>query len=206
MGGQPYYILFAGVNGAGKSTLFRTGLWQHGGITTSLPRVNTDEIIVENGWDWSSEADQIKAGRMAVRRIRGFLDERESFNQETTLTGRSIMRNIRRARELGYCIVMFYVCVKDPVIANNRIEQRGSAGGHLIDSAAVERRYDSSLSNLIEVIPLCDEVYLYDNTILLELETRFEKGELAYFNPSEPGLAWIARVVGALGWHEFAWT
>lgn len=202
MGAQPYYVLFAGVNGAGKSTLFRTGLWQHGNVGAALPRVNTDEIVVENGWDWSSEADQIKASRIAVRRIRGFLDKRESFNQETTLTGRSIMRNIREARERGYRIVMFYVCVKDPAIANGRIEQRGSAGGHLIDPAVVVRRYGSSLSNLIEAIPLCDEVYLYDNTIHLELETRFAKGELAYFNPSEPGLAWIARIVGAFGWHE----
>jgi len=202
MAAQPYYILFAGVNGAGKSTLFRTGLWEHGDIGTSLPRVNSDEIIVENGWDWRSESDQIKAGRVAVSSIREHFENRRSFNQETTLTGKSIMRNIRKARELGYRIIMFYLCVDDPAIANDRIVKRGSIGGHSIDADTIARRYDASICNLIESIDAYDELYLYDNTVNLELEARFKSGELAYFNPSEPGLAWVASVMESAGYHE----
>ena len=200
MRSQPYYILFAGVNGAGKTTLYRSGLWQHGGINTEMPRVNPDEILVANGWDWRSEADQMKAGRLAVKSIRRHFGQLESFNQETTLTGNSIMRNIRHAREAGYRIVMFYVCVSDPAIANERIERRGSIGGHSIDPQTVTNRYEASLSNLIRITDACDELYLYDNTIRLELEARFKFGELAFFNPAEPHLAWIARILNALGY------
>lgn len=202
MASKPYYIVFAGVNGAGKSTLFRTGLWKRGDVDAALPRINSDEIISENGWDWRSEADQLKAGKIAVRRIRSHLEGRESFNQETTLTGSSIMRNIQRAHEADYRIVMFYVCVSDPAIANVRIAHRGEIGGHLIDEEVVERRYSASLANLASAIKLCDETYLYDNTVSLELEARFKCDELAYYNPSAPHLRWLAQTLEALGYLE----
>lgn len=202
MTSKAYYIVFAGVNGAGKSTLFRTGMWHHGAISPTLPRVNSDEIIADNGWDWRSEADQIKAGKLAVRLMRSYFANRESFNQETTLTGTSILQNIRRAHGEGYCIVMFYVCVSDPAIANDRIAHRGETGGHLIDESVVNRRYDASLSNLASIIELCDETYLYDNTESLELEARFKQDELAYYNPSAQNLAWVTRTLEALGYFE----
>lgn len=200
--GRPYYILFAGVNGAGKSTLYRTGLWETGSLGPSMPRVNSDEILQDNGWDWRSESDQMKAGRIAVRRIRQHFEKHESFNQETTLTGHAIMRNIKKANETSYRIVMFYVCVDDPAIANGRIAQRGAIGGHSIAPNTVARRYDASLSNLASAIPLCDETFLFDNTVNLELEARFEFDELCYFNPSEPGYKWVSRVMGSMGYRE----
>lgn len=202
MAPRPYYIVFAGVNGAGKSTLFRTGLWSRGGADATLSRINPDEIIAENGWDWRSEADQLKAGKIAVRRIRSHLENRESFNQETTLTGMSIMQSIRQARGAGYRIVMFYVCVSDPAIANERIAHRVETGGHLINEEIVERRYDASLLNLASAIGFCDEAYLYDNTVSLELEARFKCGELVYYNPSAPSLRWLAQTLETLGYFE----
>lgn len=204
MASHPCYLLFAGVNGAGKSTLFQTGHWNQDGNIDVLPRINPDEIIVANGWDWRSEVDQIKAGKIAVRQIHEYLSNFQSFNQETTLTGQSIVRNIRKARDGHYHIVMFYICVSDPAIANARIAHRSKVGGHLIDEGVVMRRYDASLANLIHVVPLCDETYLYDNTINLELEARFKGDELAYYNPSAPHLPWLARVLKALGYSEVA--
>ena len=58
------YVLIAGVNGAGKSTLYQT-------IESlkDMPRVNTDEIVREFG-DWKNTADVMKAGKIAVRKIR----------------------------------------------------------------------------------------------------------------------------------------
>lgn len=205
MPSAPYYILFAGVNGAGKSTLFRTGMWQHGDTDTALndlPRVNPDEILVENGWDSYSQSAQIKAARIAVERIGSHFARQESFNQETTLVGRSIMRNIRDACESGYRVVMFYVGVADPAIANERVLKRESLGGHFVASDVVDRRYKASLANLASAVSLCDEVYLYDNSNKLELEARFARGVLAYFNPFGPKLDWVARTLESLGYTE----
>lgn len=205
MAKAPYYILFAGVNGAGKSTFFRTGLWQNGNVDAAfgaLPRVNPDEILVEHGWDSHSEAGQLKAGRIAVESIRSHLAARRSFNQETTLTGRMAMRNIATACELGYRVVMFYIGLSDPEIANERIAKRDSLGGHFISPDTVARRFDSSLENLSRAVPFCEEIYLYDNTNNLELEARFARGVLAYYNPFGPKLAWVERTVTALGYIE----
>ena len=201
----PYYIVFAGVNGAGKSTLFRTGLWQNGSFPPDMPRVNPDEIIAAHGWNWKSSADQLKAGKEAVRRIRHYLENSASFNQETTLSGRMSVRTIVQARRNGFRIVLFYVGLDNPAIANTRIAHRGETGGHLIDPDAVERRYRSSLAHLVEVLDICDEAYLYDNTVTLQLAAAFTHGELFYIDPPRLDDGWVAPVLTSLGYQEVPW-
>lgn len=194
---QPLYIVFAGINGAGKSTLYRSGLWSASEEERSLPRVNSDEIIIERGWNWANPAHQLEAGKEAVARIRAFFESKTSFNQETTLTGHAIMRNIRRAKELGYYIVLYYVGVEDPAIANKRIEHRTSLGGHHVDPRTVEKRASASTKNLIEAIPLCDEVILFDNTYELICIARFEQ-ETAVEFPSARPVIWAKEIVVSL--------
>lgn len=63
MAKQPLYIVFAGINGAGKSTLYRSGLWNTSKTELDLPRINSDEIITEHGWDWSNDQHQLRAGK-----------------------------------------------------------------------------------------------------------------------------------------------
>jgi len=95
------YILFAGVNGAGKSTLY-----QSIGIGESMPRINTDEILREFG-DWRNRTDLMKAGKIAVTRLKQYFQDGISFNQETTLCGKSVFNNIRKAHECGYRVEMY---------------------------------------------------------------------------------------------------
>ena len=90
------YILIAGVNGVGKSTLYQS-LQE----LQDMPRVNTDEIVKEFG-DWRNIGDVIAAGKIAVKRISQYFDEGITFNQETTLCGKSILSNIKRAKE-SFC-------------------------------------------------------------------------------------------------------
>lgn len=85
------YVLIAGVNGAGKSTLYN--------ILTPLqnmPKINNDDIVRELG-DWKNPKDLLKAGKISVDRIKKYFNQGISFNQETTLCGKSILRNIRYA-------------------------------------------------------------------------------------------------------------
>lgn len=71
------YILIAGVNGAGKSTLFQTLE-----SLKDMPRINTDEIVKSFGY-WQNMSDVLKAGKVAVRKIKEYFDKGISFNQET---------------------------------------------------------------------------------------------------------------------------
>ena len=72
------YILIAGVNGAGKSTLYQTLDSLKG-----MKRVNTDEIVKSFG-KWNNLVDVSKAGKIAVKKIKQFFYNKNSFNQETT--------------------------------------------------------------------------------------------------------------------------
>ena len=92
------------------------------------------------------------------------LDEGISFSQETTLCGKSILRNIQRAKLLGYSVEMHYIGVDSPDIAKERVRNRVMQGGHGISDEDIERRYVETLENLKVVLPQCDLAAIYDNT------------------------------------------
>lgn len=153
------YILFAGANGTGKSTLYEILPDK-----PNVPRVNIDEIARKYG-SWRDMKVMLKAGREAVRYIRQYMDDGISFNQETTLCGKSILKNIRTAKLKGYYIEMHYVGVDSVSVCKERIAHRVSMGGHGIPDADVERRYTESLRNVRSILPEIDSITFYDNTV-----------------------------------------
>ena len=155
------FYLFAGVNGAGKSTLYNLAIINKN-IKNST-RINTDEIVKEIG-DWKDNSNQIKAGKIAINLRNDCFINDKSFNEETTLTGKTILKTIDKAKELGYELQLFYVGVSSPEIAKERIKNRVERGGHNIENAIVEKRYYESLKNLKEVISKFDKIQLYDNS------------------------------------------
>ena len=155
------FYLFAGVNGAGKSTLYNSESLNND-IKNTI-RINTDEIVREIG-DWKNNSDQLKAAKMAINLRNECFLRGKSLNEETTLTGKTILKTIDRAKELGYELQLFYVGVNSPEIAKERIKNRVEKGGHHIENDIVEKRYYESLKNLKEIILKFDKVYLYDNS------------------------------------------
>lgn len=155
------FYLFAGVNGAGKSTLYNLAIINKN-IKNSI-RINTDEIVKEIG-DWKNNSDQIKAAKIAINLRNDCFINGKSFNEETTLTGKTILKTIDRAKELGYELQLFYIGVSSPEIAKARIKNRVEKGGHNIENNIVEKRYYESLKNLKDVISKFDKVQLYDNS------------------------------------------
>lgn len=192
--GTKKYILFAGVNGAGKSSLYNN-------LLINMPneelgqRINTDEIVKEIG-DWKRDTDQMKAGRIAVSKIKSFLENGISFNQETTLSGNSILRTIKKAKGKGYKVELHFVSVDTPEIAKERVRIRVKNGGHGIPDADVERRFVESRENLKEIIGFCDEVTIYDNTILLEAKVFIKNGKILYVDSNYP--KWLEGILDKL--------
>lgn len=150
------YILIAGVNGAGKSTLYQT---LH--LLQNMPRVNTDEILREFG-DWRNTKDIVAAGKIAIRKIAQYFAEDISFNQETTLCGHAVLKNIQKAKQSGYFIELHYVGVDSVEIAKERVKNRVECGGHGIPDKDIERRYEQSFENLHEILSLCDLTAFYE--------------------------------------------
>lgn len=62
-----------------------------------IPRVNTDEILREFG-NWRNTLDVMTVGKIAVKKIAQYFDDGVTFNQETTLCGKSILSNLTKPR------------------------------------------------------------------------------------------------------------
>lgn len=174
------YILFAGVNGAGKTTFYQTypGMME-------MPRVNVDEIVRGFG-KWNNQKNVVEAGVIAARRIQEYFKKGLSFNQETTLCGKSILRNISRAKEQGYQVILYYVGLDSAETAKERVAQRVLNGGHGIPDSDIERRYHESLQNLKKVLPECDRAEIFDNTEKFRQIAIFRKGKCVAVSESIP--------------------
>ncbi|SFC49187.1 zeta toxin family protein [Clostridium uliginosum] len=154
------YTVFAGVNGAGKTSIYKSIYYER---NKNEKRINTDEMVARIG-SWEDNNLQIKCAREAIKLINDYIKNDISFNQETTLSGKSIVRNIKKVKEKGFYVVMNYIGVDNPDIAKERVKLRVLKGGHGIPEDVIERRYYESLDNLKEVLDVCDEINIYDNT------------------------------------------
>lgn len=156
------FYLFAGVNGAGKSTLYNTESLDIN--IKDTVRINTDEIVRKIG-NWKNDSDQIKAAKIAINLRNNCFQCGKSFNEETTLTGKTILKIIDKVKEQGYELQLFYVGLNSSDIAKERVKNRVEKGGHNIENDVIEKRYYESLKNLKKIISKFDKVYLYDNSI-----------------------------------------
>ena len=186
--------IFAGVNGAGKSTLYRTtsfmidnkiGLINETALEFFGERINTDEIVEKIG-SWKNSIDQIQAGRIAIKMKESFFEKGVSFNQETTLTGNTILKTISEAKEKGYKVVLNYIGVESPEIAKERVKNRVLNGGHDIPEKVIEKRYYESIENLKKVIKLVDIGHIYDNTSHPRAIFKIENGKLTNLEKNIP--------------------
>ena len=153
------HTLIAGVNGAGKSTFYKAMNIDFG------IRVNLDEIIKEQfNNDWDNHKVQMAAGRTAVELIRNCISKGISFNQETTLTGQTIFSTVRKAKANGFKINLYYVGLESVELSIERVAMRVATGGHGIPEEDLRRRYKNSFENLNRILPLCDDIQIYDNS------------------------------------------
>ncbi|EJP6471742.1 zeta toxin family protein [Clostridium sp. FAM 1755] len=179
---MPTYTIFAGVNGAGKTSIYKSIYYSE---NKDEKRINTDEMVARIG-SWEDNNLQMKCAREAVKLIKQYILEGVSFNQETTLSGKSIIKNIRFAKEKGFYIAMNYIGVEDSEIAKERVKIRVSEGGHGISDRDIERRYYDSLKNLDDVIEICDEVNVYDNTEVLKEIIYLKQGKIIWVDKKTP--------------------
>lgn len=152
--------IFAGVNGAGKTTLYYNELEKSKDFGL---RINIDEIVSSFG-DYKSSKDQMRASKIALKMRQNYINKGLDFNQESTLCGSSILSLFKTLKEKGYKINLYYIGVDSPQIAKERIKIRVAKGGHFIKDELVEKRFYKSLENLKKVLPLCDEVKIFDNS------------------------------------------
>ena len=155
------YIV-AGPNGSGKTTTTEQLLKNEWGADSLY--INPDNIAQEQYGDWNSADAVLKAAQTATGQRYECLSNGTDFVFETVFSSAEKMDFLRKAKDAGFFIRIFYVCTESPLININRIAQRYLNGRHEVPISKTISRYYSSLKNISEAIKIADRVYLYDNS------------------------------------------
>lgn len=160
---KPVLIVIAGPNGSGKTTITSKILrheWLEGAIY-----VNPDQVAQDRFGDWNSPEAVLQAAQYCEEQREACLRQGQSLIFETVLSSDGKVDFIRRAREAGYFIRIFYVSTAHPAINASRIAQRVMEGGHDVPISKVISRYYKSILNCKRVAAIADRVYVYDNSV-----------------------------------------
>lgn len=178
------YTIIGGVNGCGKSSL--TGALKAERSDLGL-LIDVDKLAAQLG-------SPVEGGKAAVRKIDECLEKGISFTQETTLSGARTERTIRRAKERGYTIRLYYIGLDTMEESLGRIANRVAKGGHDIPKADVERRFSTRFADVLRVLPYCDEARFFDNDNGFVEVAEYRNGELIPRVSNPP--RWLLELMG----------
>lgn len=183
----PSLTFIAGPNGAGKSTLTSGNL----DFFSLFPLLDPDALANTIQADHKNK-NPLAAGREVLDRIQENLEHRQTFAVETTLSGKTYLRTMLEARDMGFRVNLIYVCTADVSIHLARVAQRVELEGHGVPEPDIRRRYQRSLDNLLIAVPRADLALLFDNSrpVLENPEGRayqlaavIENGDPRWFDP-----------------------
>lgn len=162
----PLCAIVAGPNGAGKTTF---ALHYLPVVLGCRNFVNADAIAAGLS-PLAPEHERISASRLFLKEIEQYIRKRESFAFETTLSGKSYLRLIKRLQAKGWQVALFYLWLPDVELSVARVKERVEHGGHNIPDGDIRRRYPRSINNLLsEYGKLCDITLCFDNSARPEL-------------------------------------
>ena len=160
---MPNLYIIAGCNGAGKTTASFTILPE---MLNCKQFVNADSIAAGLS-PFNPESVAFEAGRIMLSRINSLLAEGVDFALETTLATRSYISLIEKAKAVGYHVSLLFFWLESADMAQQRVAERVSAGGHNIPAEVIRRRYYRGIFNLINLyISVCSEWIVINNVDL----------------------------------------
>lgn len=160
---MPKLYIIAGPNGAGKTTFAKEFLPHYAKCENF---VNADLIALGLA-PFSPATVNIKAGKLLLSEIDHFIKNKQDFAFESTLSGKTYVNLIKKAKAAGYFIHIIYLWIPNVSLAKQRIKQRVKEGGHHVPDADVKRRIKRSLTNFFNLyMPLADVWDIFDNSAL----------------------------------------
>jgi predicted ABC-type ATPase len=103
----------------------------------------------------------------------------QTFSFETVMSHVSKLEEMKTAKERGYRIYLYFVCLDTPEMSMSRVQNRTEKGGHLVDTEKITDRYYRTLDNLIPAITLTNRTYLFDNSDSMKLIAEVHEGNLS---------------------------
>jgi predicted ABC-type ATPase len=160
---KPVLYLIAGCNGAGKTTFAKVFLPEE---VKCLRFLNADEIA-RGLSPLKPSASAVQAARLLLKQVDDCLRRRETFALESTLSGKTYIRLLKRALKLGYEIELHYLWLSSADHAVARVRLRVKQGGHHVPAADIRRRFKRSLAHLSDdYLPLATRWAVWDSRVL----------------------------------------
>ena len=116
---RPVLIVIAGPNGSGKTTI-TSRILHHEWMENAI-YINPDIIAQEKFGDWNSHEAIMKAVDYSERLREECLEKKQSIIFETVLSVESKIDYIKRAKDAGFFIRLFFVSTSSPTINASRI-------------------------------------------------------------------------------------
>lgn len=92
------------------------------------------------------------------------LNSGQSFSFETVFSHQSKLDFIMKAKQCGYRVYLYFVCLEPPDLCLSRVAIRVAQHGHDVPSDKVLERYRRCLDLLPNAIKTADRSYLFDNS------------------------------------------
>lgn len=162
-GHAPLLIVIAGPNGSGKTTITSEVLksdWLEDAVY-----INPDNIAQERFGDWNSPDAVLQAAHFCEEWREQCLQNKTSLIFETVMSAPDKIDFIRRAKQAGFFIRVFFISTSDPTINSARIARRVMKGGHDVPIPKIISRYIKSIANCAEIASEVDRLYIYDNSV-----------------------------------------
>lgn len=181
----------AGSNGCGKSTLTSGARTKF----QDIPTLDPDAIVKSLQALLDGRISNIEAGKKVLRLAEEFINTKQSFTVETTLSGGTYLKMASRAKDAGFNIVVFFVGTASVEINLARVRARVKKGGHDVPEEDQRRRYSRTLMNMQKLLPMADLALIFDNStdkghILIGV------GHVGFMNWVEPVPKWAEGLRG----------
>ena len=162
-GHAPLLIVIAGPNGSGKTTITSEVLaseWLEDAVY-----INPVIVAQEKFGNWNSPEAVREAALYCEQWRERCLANGESLIFETVMSAPDKIDFIRRAKQAGYFVRIFFISTANPTINAARIARRVMKGGHDVPIPKIISRYIKSIANCAEIAPEVDRLYVYDNSL-----------------------------------------
>lgn len=152
---KPILIIIAGPNGSGKTSI-TFDILQHD-WAKDCEYINPDNIARDIFGDWNSNEAVLKAAQLSTQMREDFITQGKSLVFETVLSAPDKIDFIKKAKNKGYFIRLFFVGTESPRINASRIAQRVIEGGHDVPITKIISRYGKSIANCCIVSKIADK-------------------------------------------------
>jgi predicted ABC-type ATPase len=156
---NPRALIIAGPNGAGKTTFAREFLPAEG----DCPVFINADLIAAGLSPFEPERANVRAMRLVAERIRECVEHRRDFAIESTLAGRTCIRQIGEWKQAGYTVKIIFLRLDSPEMAVARVRHRVQMGGHDVPEDIIRRRFAQGWSHFQSIYKgLVDSWQVYD--------------------------------------------